>query len=1419
MPPKRQRSASLEEESNSNSNNNVPNTTTNNENDVVNLSNDKVAQVGSFDNLRQPHRMVRPLAVNRSASPQLAAGKRPKRGGKKNLTIYDAFGPPQGTTPPHPHARGFYQTNATRWEIPTKVRRLLPAGITNAKNYSAMRHAFPQTPEVARIDIPAVWHPAFQEFVQNELWTLPKSFKGTSSDLKSVLLAKKSVVAAGACGGSGGAASGSGSGSGALTMPQVVGRFMIWLRAKHPEKSREGLLCVHSTGSGKTLLGLSALLANWEKRTPDGRPYPIVLCSSAGVTQSNNTSRMAREAIRFFRGFEITEKNAKGELVKRRPFDLNSQYDVARRLAQVKHGNVPVGTLTSDWPTWPAAQAIIERRIRKRLIDGLKTLYHPRTKGDEFKKLFNAQRPLPSFTTLYNMLFDVVPKTSGKPTHDPARFRKNVVVDAQGRIAHGIFVVDEIQVLFSPAATSESAWATNSFPHMERMFSHMRSPRGTWLLALTATPGESEEQLKRVMNMVSASTAGGLPQKLMGLVSYAQLSGDTRGFPKLDVKKACVPMTDWYAELFRHTMQKLAREAPPEEARRMMQTAEAEVADSPETAAEKEKVRRQLQQQQIPQMTLAGRVVRAPNRMKINDGVRRAPRLPPMNKDKAAALQGSWSREYFYTDKFKTHYLEKLLRASTYVFVPPSANEETKALLENVPLGCQVMGKSGAIYVCSPKLMRAASIVLNREGYPGKHYVYANSKNGKKTLAIFARILQGKTLAAAAANNANAGGMTYYCPTSYDASLPSTDAMRFATLDAIHLQRDFPQKTENAIAKGLVKTAFDRRENLNGERIRAVLAMKGDFKAVDLKALRYVHCLGSLADAADLVQLLGRGPRMCSHADLPPARRKVTALLWMTTKHAGHGAEARVMGDLRVFAEAANRYAQGMLPLLEALRDASVDRELYRETLHAKAFDIRTVFESGCQAAPPPRPDARESESGGRNGPRAFKGAMSRRKFDALLDAIRNLAAAGETSKARKTADKARRGLLNPGASLKKDDTEAARRRLRDIMLEAGVAFTLTKGEKRDIQRVTREAKAAAAAERDRARQEALAERMVARKIKMNADGARRAATEARRAMQPPGKPTANMAGRKVAHMGRLWGVRTDRGHWYWSDLGNSRAAEEKRRAQEEAKRAQEEAKRAQDEKKLANREEKRSRAREDKAEKERAQAEKRRVQAEKRERADAEEVARAMERMIRKLAKGDKGQNPKPKPKPNADGNAYRAAQAGKRQKLLDASREARRAAARRRARGGAPTPPTSTPTPRTQTQPKLPRQQTPRQQTPPQPSSQRRLSPDVPAAATPGRNGGAGAVRNVMGAMLNALDGPARSPQAAAGVKRRIGKTPLKLFGIVPNSKPLGFRHLGKNANGGNVMYEVVKGKRILASNGTTFLRHKHDWKPVKK
>jgi hypothetical protein len=68
--------------------------------------------------------------------------------------------------------------------------------------------------------------------------------------------------------------------------------------------------------------------------------------------------------------------------------------------------------------------------------------------------------------------------------------------------------------------------------------------------------------------------------------------------------------------------------------------------------------------------------------------------------------------------------------------------------------------------------------------------------------------------------------------------------------------------------------------NLRGEVIPIIFATGESFKGVDMAAISHIHVVDAFLDFQNFLQLVGRGPRIRSHALLPAAQRVVKIIMY-----------------------------------------------------------------------------------------------------------------------------------------------------------------------------------------------------------------------------------------------------------------------------------------------------------------------------------------------------------------------------------------------------------------------------------------------------------------------------------------------------------------------------------------------------------
>ena len=323
------------------------------------------------------------------------------------------------------------------------------------------------------------------------------------------------------------------SGGTTLLQPhQALAYGMAQLRARDLIKT-PGLLLDYSTGSGKTLIGLSILLAFWNKQRRDGKPFTIFMMSTPSNQRDNSLNKLAYYAIRYFSGF-LNE--IKDERLPNHPFKIHGK------------GSKP-------WEDGESVTHVVEI-LRTRLQLGLRAMCAP----GYWTELSSRRKELYTFKTFGNDYGLKYSKAVNKWSEGHGCFK------TEGRshlLTDCVVVVDEIQFLLDPAYVAA-----------KRILQERRDPSNTWCVGMTATPGETADQLFEIMNAISAKSPAfiqkdhlqtkknkptNLEIKARGLVSFAQLQGDFSHFARLNISSQCVAMDPGSAY---HTlyMKKLGRQ-------------------------------------------------------------------------------------------------------------------------------------------------------------------------------------------------------------------------------------------------------------------------------------------------------------------------------------------------------------------------------------------------------------------------------------------------------------------------------------------------------------------------------------------------------------------------------------------------------------------------------------------------------------------------------------------------------------------------------------------------------------------------------------------------------------------------------------------------------------------------------------------
>jgi len=83
--------------------------------------------------------------------------------------------------------------------------------------------------------------------------------------------------------------------------------------------------------------------------------------------------------------------------------------------------------------------------------------------------------------------------------------------------------------------------------------------------------------------------------------------------------------------------------------------------------------------------------------------------------------------------------------------------------------------------------------------------------------------------------------------------------------------------------KSEIKTIYNQKSNVDGSKIKIILGSPAMKEGVSLKRVEQIHILEPYWNLSRIEQIIGRGIRYCSHADLPKEERVVKVYLYLAT--------------------------------------------------------------------------------------------------------------------------------------------------------------------------------------------------------------------------------------------------------------------------------------------------------------------------------------------------------------------------------------------------------------------------------------------------------------------------------------------------------------------------------------------------------
>ncbi len=693
-----------------------------------------------------------------------------------------------------------------------------------------------------------------------------------------------------------------------LQVQQAIVNAMLVLRAKGRIDS-PGLLVWHSTGAGKTLLSLCALVAFWNVTTPGPypRPVPIFMVSVKSNNNDNGPEKLARLGCKFFPGFRA--------------------YD---------------GTMPFAGGEAEAAKSIVAR-LRSALLAAAAT---PK-KRDLVK---SRGRCMYTFQTLGKDLQDRVFKTDNNSTTTKAR----------SRIQHALFVIDEAHYMNAPYNRGDSL--STYYGLVRRAMAEGRDPANTWCMAMTATPGTTRDELWTLMQAVTANpklpnpssssskaVVAGFLKGARGAVSYAQLYGDYSHFARMkpvEVRVNMQAVSPLYSRMYTRMMCKLSTfrdENPASCPSSGNKKEQDEPADKTNKRGGKKKPVPPPKKKKAPtpldldphKRTMFLRAVANYISVNVSSGGGGG-QTEPSDNDEDEEEGVSIAREFFFKDSDSD-----MLSGDDYDDDDDDDGEGTTRKRRR-----RSGGKSRSAVVTtqdgrgtykifpSPKVVQVVKSILRQKR--SKHYVYSADKF---TIGVIAHMLMVH------------GG---FKPAHDPAEVVSSGAgPRFLLLDQLTSKKSHVQPLTfrrrddrkplagEALASRInaCKDVFNADNNVDGSRVQVVLATADHFKGVDLNHLRHLHLVDSMPDYQDFLQFVGRGSRYCSHAGLPMPSRVVNLFFYRQTDSGALNPKYEF--DVPTWKASLEAYKSKWGDMEKKMQEVSVDFGVFEGNVHKNSREIQ----------------------------------------------------------------------------------------------------------------------------------------------------------------------------------------------------------------------------------------------------------------------------------------------------------------------------------------------------------------------------------------------------------------------------------------------------------------------------------------------
>lgn len=788
---------------------------------------------------------------------------------------------------------------------------------------------------------------------------------------------------------------------------QAVVNAMMQLRASGYIRT-PGLLAMHSTGAGKTLLTLCAMIAFWnlealpqKPQPPPSRddlitkPIPIFIVSVKSNQQDNGLQKLAQYGMTFFEEFEDLTVPVVSPF--RHPFNIKSYPEFVATFEKLRsakfnlflQSKFETTATNSNGSSTIVGKDIANEEDRQKVFESFLSHdqpYEPLKMGKTTYRLLETEPTLFIDVRAEPIFQDLVAtrisarlklgfekavassandklqklKTRGRDLYTFETIGHDLKDDIYTHHVRGkatlmkdaVFVIDEAHYMNLPYKKGD---ASDAYEYLRTFVQSRRDPHTTWCLAMTATPGERKEHIAAIMKAVGTTSVMGKFQNDTAFVDSPQFTERIRGLVS-------------YAQLY-GDFSHFAKIHP------YLYCVPLDSSSSYHKLYRKSLCKiKQFHDMNQGELDLCAKEKPNENLEKefVYDSVQKGVYY------KYLRLRSNFVKTKVYSERRGGSPTEKRTRKKPDFFTFNTASFGSDEMDDHLALEDDVImqgdttslkftsGDEGQTqysytYYVSPKLQAVLNNILSLPR--GKHFVYAKDK---ETVGVLAKLLVMHGIDVLLPKKKSDAKQWIF---NNDGQ---TKKPRFIMLDNIvsskeHL-KGLAYKRGNVPLTGKEfverKEANKRRansiDNKDGEEVKVILATGENFKGVDFNHLKYLHLVDAMSDFQDFIQFVGRGSRYCSHKLWRQmTARKVNIFLYHLTS-IKEDIPGNLMSDPIVWEDSKQRYYEQWGDVEQKLQEASVDYLVFKDTIHANTKMIQESLQNVvCMPTPtiqPPKP-------------------------------------------------------------------------------------------------------------------------------------------------------------------------------------------------------------------------------------------------------------------------------------------------------------------------------------------------------------------------------------------------------------------------------------------------------------------------------